>query len=100
MRIIAKSNLVEYWAIHPETKKPLTAWVKFTSDATWATVLDIIKNLNTAKVISNDRVRFKICGNHYRLIVAFKFSANIAFIKFIGTHKEYDNIDAATISQF
>ena len=100
MRVIAKTNLVDFWTKHPETEQPLKAWLQITSTANWQSPIDIIQQLNTAKAVSKDRVRFEICGGNYRLIVAFKFSAKIAFIKFIGTHKEYDKIDAKTVSQF
>jgi mRNA interferase HigB len=53
-----------------------------------------------AKPLNDERIRFEICGGNYRLIVAFKFSAKIAFIKFIGTHEEYDRIDALTVDRF
>jgi len=61
---------------------------------------DIQQAFPKAKVLNKDRVRFEVCGGNYRLIVAFHFSSNIAFIKFIGTHAEYDRIDALTVAQY
>lgn len=100
MRVIAKNNLIDFWEKHPETEQPLKAWYKLATAAQWQSPIDVTNNLRTAKSVSKDRVRFEICGGNYRLIVAFKFSAKIAFIKFIGTHKEYDRIDAKTVNQF
>lgn len=100
MRVIAKSRLIEFWHEHPETEQALKAWYNLAKTANWKSPLDVTKNLRTAKAISRDRLRFEICGGNYRLIAAFKFSANIAFVKFVGTHKEYDRIDAKTVSQF
>jgi|APSaa5957512535_1039671.scaffolds.fasta_scaffold115890_1 mRNA interferase HigB len=100
LRIIAKSRLVGFWYEHPETEQPLKAWHNIAKTANWQSPLDVTNNLRTVKAVSKDRVRFEICGGNYRLIVAFKFSANIAFVKFIGTHKEYDRVDAKTVSQF
>ncbi len=61
---------------------------------------DVLATFSKASPISAERCVFDICGGNYRLIVAFKFSASVAFIKFIGTHAEYDRITAATVSQF
>lgn len=100
MRVIARSKILEFSTKHPETDQPLKAWYAKVSNANWQSPHDVLADFGTAKTISSDRVRFKIHGNNYRLIVSFKFSANIAFIKFIGTHSEYDKIDARTVSQY
>ncbi|WP_282610993.1 type II toxin-antitoxin system HigB family toxin [Pelagibius sp. Alg239-R121] len=91
---------MEFWEKHPETEQPLKAWYARTKAADWQNPQEVLSDFGTAKVVSKDRLRFKIHGNNYRMIVGFKFSAGIAFIKFIGTHKEYDQIDAGTVSQF
>ncbi len=100
MRIIKRSSLIAFWQKHPETEQALKAWFDRTRKANWSTTQDVLSDFSTAKVINSERIRFKIHGNDYRLIVSFKPSAGIVWIKFIGTHAEYDKIDAATIDQF
>lgn len=100
MRIIKRSSLIAFWEKHPETEQPLRAWFDRARKADWKTTQDVLKEFSTAKVINGERVRFKIHGNDYRLIVSFRFGASIAWIKFIGTHAEYDKIDATTVDQF
>lgn len=100
MRIIKRSSLTGFWHRHPETEQSLKAWFERTRTAQWQSPQDVLADFSTAKVINAERIRFKIHGNDYRLIVSFKFSAGIAWIKFIGTHAEYDRVDAATVEQF
>lgn len=61
---------------------------------------DVVAAYPTAKVLNGERARFEIRGGSYRLIVAFYFPHQIAFVKFIGTHAEYDAVDALTVDQF
>lgn len=68
--------------------------------AHWQSTRDIQAAFSTAKVLNGERVRFEVAGGDHRMIVAFQFDLQIAFIKFIGTHKEYDRIDALSVSQF
>jgi mRNA interferase HigB len=68
--------------------------------AQWESTNAVMASFSKAKVINAERVRFEIAGGNYRLIVAFDFARQIAFIKFLGTHEEYDRIDAATVSLF
>jgi len=79
---------------------PRLAWYRTASHANWRMMIDVIAAFPTATALNAERARFKICGNSHRLIVSFKFSAQIAWVKFIGTHAEYDKIDALTVSQF
>ena len=97
MRIIARSALREYWQKHPETEQPLKAWFDDTSRANWKTPSDIKDNYANASIIANNRVIFNIKGNNHRLIVHIRYDISIVFIRFIGTHQEYDKIDATTI---
>ena len=97
MRIIARNTLVAYWTKHPETKSSLQRWFATANAADWASAEDVRAAFPKASVITGERIRFEVHGGNYRLVVAFKFEAAIAFIKFIGTHAEYDRIDAATI---
>ncbi|QHD67418.1 type II toxin-antitoxin system HigB family toxin [Sphingobium yanoikuyae] len=100
MRIIARKNIVEYAAKHPTTRPALIHWLSIAEPAEWSCTNDVIADFSKAKTINGERVRFEISGGDYRLIVAFQFRRKIAFVKFIGTHAEYDRIDAATVDQF
>ncbi len=101
MRIIARSTIAEFGAAHPEAKASLDHWEMVTQAAQWATINDVVGAFSKAKALNGERVRFEIAGGDYRLIVAFKFgTAKIAFIKFIGSHAQYDKIDALTISKY
>ena len=100
MRVIARNTLVAFWTRHPETKVPLERWYRITRAATWASTDDIQSAAPKAKVLNRERVRFEVAGGNYRLVAAFDFRRQIVFVKFIGTHAEYDRIDALTVSQF
>ncbi len=100
MRVIARSNLVTYWSRHPETRSSLEHWLRVVSKASWRSPLDVTASFATAKVLNRERVRFEVAGGNHRMIVSFRFDIQIAWIKFLGTHAEYDVIDALTISQF
>jgi len=100
MRVIARNVLVAFWTRHPETKVPLERWYKITRAASWTSADDVQTAAPKAKVLNRERVRFEVAGGNYRLVVAFDFRRQIAFVKFIGTHAEYDRIDALTVSKF
>jgi mRNA interferase HigB len=100
MRIVAVKNLAQYWRKHPETKTSLEHWVAITEAAHWKTTSEVKASFANAVVLNSERVRFEIHGGDYRLIVAFKFKPQIAYICFLGAHKEYDRIDALTIWRF
>ena len=100
MRVIARKNLVDFWLVHPETESPSRAWLAAASGAEWESMADIVATYSKASPINAERCVFNIRGNSYRLIVAISFLKQIIFIKFIGTHSEYDNVNAATVSEF
>ncbi|SHE80630.1 mRNA interferase HigB [Modicisalibacter ilicicola DSM 19980] len=97
MRIIAIKNLRDFWNTHPDAKAPLEAWVEEARHATWKDAHDIKAKYRNASPVGNKRVVFNIKGNDYRLIVAIAYRFGAVYIKFIGTHKEYDKVDAATV---
>jgi mRNA interferase HigB len=97
MRIIAKKTLRDFWERHPDAEDALQAWYHDAKQATWNSPQDIRRVYATASILANNRVVFNIRGNHYRLIVAINYAVGIVYIRFIGTHREYDQIDAATI---
>lgn len=100
MRIIAKNSLVFFWELHAEAKAPLERWYEIAKASKWTSIRDVLNTFGSAKGINGERVRFEVHGGNYRMIVAFDFRRQIAFIKFLGTHREYDSIDAVTVSMF
>ena len=97
MRVIAVSQLRAFWARHPDAEQPLKAWYEEASNADWRQPADIKAQYRNASVLKNRRVVFNIKGNDYRLIVAIAYKLQIVYIKFVGTHKEYDAVDAETV---
>lgn len=100
MRIVARNTLAVYWNRHPETKEPLTHWFNIAKTARWTAMAEVQRSFPKAKVLNAERVRFEIHGGDYRLIAAFDFNRQAIFVKFIGTHAEYDRIDALTVSLY
>ncbi len=99
MRIISSNRLRAYYRRHPTTRSSLIAWEARTKAGTWETITDVLAAFGTAKAINGERIRFKMDGNSHRLIVAYYFPSQTAYIKFLGTHAEYDDVDAATVDQ-
>ena len=97
MRIISKAPLREFWEKYPAATLPLQVWYKETTAATWQTPNDVKAQHRNASIVGNNRVVFNIKGNDFRLIVAINYSISIVYIRFIGTHTEYDKLDAATV---
>jgi len=97
VRIIARSTLRNFWEKYPDSEQSLKAWFYEASRAQWQSPSDIKSLYRNASIIANNRVVFNIKGNDYRLIVHVRYDVSIIFIRFVGTHKEYDKIDAATI---
>ncbi|WP_409075632.1 type II toxin-antitoxin system HigB family toxin [Pantoea sp. C3] len=98
MNIIALAPLKDFWTVHPDSEQPLRAWVDEVKKADWQTPVDIKAQYGTASILKNSRVVFNIKGNDYRLIVSVAYAHKRLFVKFIGTHKEYDRIDANTVT--
>ena len=97
MRIIARKTLKEFLERHPDARQPLQAWYADAKHAIWKTPIDIKDTCRNASIVANNRVVFNIKGNKYRLVVAIQYEYGIVYIRFIGSHREYDRIDAATI---
>lgn len=97
MRVIAVSTLRTFWKRCPDVEQPLKAWFEEAMSASWTQPADIKKQYRSASVLKNRRVVFNIKGNDYRLIVAIAYKLQIVYVKFVGTHKEYDAVDAETI---
>lgn len=97
MRVIAKKILREFWERHPDCKQQLKAWFHETSKSCWKATKDIKVGYPSASFLAENRVVFNIKGNHYRLIIKINYDYQIVWIRFIGTHAEYDKIDATKI---
>jgi mRNA interferase HigB len=100
MGVISKRTLREFWLSslqHEDSKAQLEAWHSETISAHWTSPLDIKEQFRSASILKNNRVVFNIAGNKYRLIVAIDYQQEACFIKFIGTHKQYDQINAETM---
>lgn len=99
MRIISRKTLRDFWEqpSHADAEQPLKSWFKIASEADWATPADIKGQFGNASFIGNNRVVFNIGGNKYRLIVAVNYPYRIMYVRFVGTHKQYDAIDAEEI---
>jgi mRNA interferase HigB len=99
MRIIAVGTLRDFWEKNPDVEQPLKAWYDEAKAAEWRTPADVKAQYGNASIVANNRVVFNIKGNDYRLIVSIAYKTGIIFIKFIGTHAEYDKVDAAAVEQ-
>jgi mRNA interferase HigB len=99
MRVIARNTLVEFWNEHPEARVALERWYRLIRAAHWSSMAEVRGAAPKSKVLNRERVRFEIAGGNYRLVVAFDFRRQVAFVKFIGTHAEYDRVDALSVSQ-
>lgn len=93
MRIISVKTLKIFWEIYPDSKAGLNDWYKKTKKGEYQTPNEVIMDYKNADYVGNTRIIFNIVKNKFRLIVAFRYDKQICWIKFIGTHKEYDNID-------
>ena len=97
MRIISKKILRDFWAVHSDAEQSLKAWHAKTKLADWNTSSDIKTDYRNASFIANNRVIFNIKGNTYRLVAAVNYDFGIIYIRFVGSHKEYEKIDATII---
>lgn len=96
-RIFAKSTLREFWEKHPDSEQYLKSWFETAMNSDWRTPSDVKNTYVNASILKDSRMVFNIKGNAFRLITKFNFDKQWIFIRFIGTHKEYDKIDANTI---
>ena len=97
MRIIAKRTLREFWQKHAESEQPLKSCYQETENAVWTNINELKLDYPKASILSDNRIVFNIKGNKYRLIVKFNFDFKLSWISFVGTHAEYDTINANKI---
>lgn len=97
MRVVAKKILRDYWEKQRDAENQLKTWYKEASKARWSSPADINSEYPKASILKDNKVVFDICGNKFRLIVRINYLRKWVFIRFIGTHKEYDRIDTDKI---
>lgn len=97
MRVVAKKILREFWEKQTDSEQQLKTWYKEASKAHWISPNDVKSEYSKASILKCGRVVFNLCGNKYRLIVQINYMRKWVFIRFIGTHVEYDKIDAGKI---
>ena len=97
MYIVSIQTLRTFWQKHPDAERPLRAWYALAEKASWRSPAEIKATLGNVSFVGHNRVIFNIKGNAYRLIVVVEYQKGRLFIRFVGTHAEYDRIDPATI---
>lgn len=102
MRVIAKSTLVKFWEApgQEDARAPLESWHDIATKAQWKAPQDVKDQFGNASICGNNRVVFNIGGNKYRLVVEMQYRAGIAWVKFLGTHKRYDQINVETVNEY
>jgi mRNA interferase HigB len=97
MRVIAHRTLVNFYKKHKDAEIAIENWYRITTTAEWQCVADIKNDFNSVDSVGNQHFVFNVKGNNYRLVVVIKFQIKMVYIRFIGTHKEYDAIDCPNI---
>lgn len=97
MRVISIKKLKDFWLKHRDAEQPLKAWFAEAKKAEWCKPSEIVSLYRTASILKNNRIVFNIKGNNYRLVAAVNYDFQIVYIRFIGTHKEYDEINAEEV---
>ena len=97
MRILAKRTLRDYWESHPNAAEPLRSWYRTVKDEDWDSPAMVTARFPKASIVGDNRAVFKIRGNDYRLIVEINYRYRIVYVRFVGTHVEYDRIDAREV---
>jgi mRNA interferase HigB len=100
VRVIALSTLRAFWegkAAYADAREPILAWYRHALKADWGSPADVKREFGTASILRDGRVVFNIAGNKYRLVVWINYAYRVAYVRFVGTHAQYDRIDAQTI---
>jgi mRNA interferase HigB len=97
MRIIAKKTIREFWEAYPDSEQSLKSWYQEVSRAEWKNPHQVKQHFSTVSILGERRAVFNICGNRYRLIVEIDYTKSWVFVRFIGTHKTYNKVDATSI---
>ena len=96
MRIIAKRTLREFWERYPDAEEPLLAWYREVEKEDWTKPSQVKDKFRSASFVG-DRVVFNIKGNDYRLVVKINYPYRVVYVRFVGTHEEYDEIDVKEV---
>jgi len=97
MRIFTEQTLKEYADAHPESRTALQEWAKIVKQSEWTCFADVKTTFNSVDNVGNQHYVFNIKGNNFRLLVVIKFTIRFVYVRFIGTHKEYEKIDCKNI---
>ena len=97
MRIIAKRALREFWERHPNAKEPLLSWDREVKQEDWDEPAKVKATYRSASIVGGNRVVFNIKGNDYRLVAEIKYKYRVVYVRFVGTHVEYDAVDAKEV---
>lgn len=97
MRIIAKRTLREFWKQHPNAEEPLLAWYREVEQEDWDTPAKVKAKYRSASIVAGNRVVFNIKGNDYRLVVKINYAYRVVYVRFVGTHAEYDAVDVEEV---
>ena len=97
MRVIAKRRLREFWERHPSAREPLLAWFREVEREDWGTPAAVKARYPKASIVGGDRMVFDIKGNAFRLVVKIKYAYRVVYVRFVGTHAEYDAVDAKEV---
>src|ERR1035441_2648458 len=97
MRLTARAPLKAFWARHPDAEQPLLAWHEQVKHSAWQSPPEVKADFNSASILRDGRVVFNIAGNKYRLVVWINYPYRVVYIRFIGTHRQYDAINAQTV---
>ena len=97
MRVISRKILREFWEKHPDARQPLQTWYADVKHATWTGPADIKSVYRNASFLANNRVVFNIKGIRYRIIVVIQYRYKLIYVRFVGTHKEYERVNAEII---
>lgn len=97
MRIFTEQTIKQFTQEHPDSLVALQVWVSVVKNSQWHSFADIKRDFNSVDAIGNQRYVFNIKGNNYRIVAVVKFTIGFVYIRFVGTHAEYDKIDCITI---
>jgi mRNA interferase HigB len=97
VRIIAKSTLREFWAVHPDAEEPLLAWYREVEKEDWSEPAQVKEKYRNASFVKGNRVVFNIKGNDYRLVVRINYPYRMLYVRFVGTHAEYDRVNVEEV---
>lgn len=97
MRLIALATLKAFWKRHPEAEQPLLSWHEQVKHSNWQSPTEVKADFGSASILRDGRVVFNIAGNKYRLVAWINYPYRVVYIRFVGTHRQYDQIDAQSI---